>query len=139
MTYSTLFTSLLIVAAFAHHSAYADSGPTVAGVLYSPAPMLLYLWVHQLPHVTLEPFVRTFFVGAHQPATSAARIAARRRTGGMSCPAVGALTNPSLKVALGLAGSKCVGLHRKGGNPRPTDAVGELGLTGGRANATPPQ
>ena len=28
MTYSSLFTSLLIVAALAHHSAYADSGPT---------------------------------------------------------------------------------------------------------------
>jgi hypothetical protein len=39
----------------------------VASVLYDPAPVLADLWIDQFPEVGLEPFVRAFLVGAHQP------------------------------------------------------------------------
>ena len=39
----------------------------VAGVLYDPASVLGDLRIDQFPEVGLEPFMRPFLVGAHQP------------------------------------------------------------------------
>src|SRR5262249_55342258 len=39
----------------------------VAGVFDDPAVMLADLRIHQLAQMRLEPFVRTFLIGAHQP------------------------------------------------------------------------
>ena len=59
----------------------------VAGVLYDPAPLLGDLRIDQFPEMGLKPLVRPLLVAPirrEYPATSAARIAVRRRTGGMA-------------------------------------------------------
>ena len=64
-------------------------------------------------------------------ATSAARIAVRRRTGGIIRPAKGALNQVYPETRGSPSAIKGLAAHR-GANPRATDAVGKLGLTKAR-------
>jgi hypothetical protein len=89
------------------HNARELGQEAVSGVLYDPAPVLGYLRINQLVKVRLEPLVRPSSsapIRREYPATSAARIAVRRRTGGMWLVrrSIG-LTNSSLKAASALA------------------------------------
>jgi hypothetical protein len=89
----------------------------VASVLYDPAPVLGDLRINQFPKMCLEAFVRALLIPIRReyPATSATRIAVRRRTEGMARLATKCLTNRSAKLAPSLAASqrrltaRCVG------------------------------
>ena len=75
---------------------------TIAGVLYDPAPVLRDLRIDQFPEVAFQPLVRPLLIGApirrEYPATSAARIAVRRRTGGKAVPTAVGRIGSSLTV-----------------------------------------
>jgi hypothetical protein len=64
----------------------------IAGVLYDPAPMLLDLWIDQLPEMSLEPFVRAFLIDTHQ-----ARIS--RHVGGEDCSEAAGLAHMASPAA----------------------------------------
>jgi hypothetical protein len=63
----------------------------VAGVLHRAPAMFPDLRLDQLPKVRPQPLVRPLLIRREYPATSAARIAVRRRTEDICRPAVGRL------------------------------------------------
>ena len=78
-------------AAHGIHHARKLRKQVIAGILYGTPPMLLDFRIDQLPETRFEPCVRPLLIRPIRrecPARSAARIAVRRRTGGMTCPAV---------------------------------------------------
>ena len=74
----------------------------VASILYDAAAVLFDLGLNQLREVRLQPLVvpsSSASISREYPATSAARIAARRRTGGIACRRKVRLTKSTVKRA----------------------------------------